>query len=109
MKGRARRPGVRQLDAMIAEALVDAYGTDEAPSAWCATLEDKLAVPFATQVLGIEVTVVRVELSTAGEVVALCTRGRKRLSVPLLDLPLPQPPPIGVEWIDAYRRWVVAQ
>ena len=28
-----------------------------------------------------------------------------RLSIPILDLPLPAPPPPGSEWIAAYRHW----
>lgn len=109
MKERVRKPNVRQLDAMIAEALVDAYGDEEQASAWCATLEDKLAVPFATQVLGVEITVVRVEQSTAGVIVAVCRRAHVRQTIPLLDLPLPLPPPEGTEWIEAYRRWARAR
>ena len=25
--------------------------------------------------------------------------------IPILDLPLPTPPPEGAQWIEAYRRW----
>lgn len=34
MRGRVRKPNVRQLDAMIAEALIDACGDEEQASAW---------------------------------------------------------------------------
>ena len=61
MKERIRKPGARRLNAMIAEALVDAYGEDEAASAWCTTLEEQLSVPFISRVLGFEVTVARVK------------------------------------------------
>jgi hypothetical protein len=37
--------------------------------------------------------------------VALCTRGRSRQRIPILDLPLPTPPPEGTEWIEACRHW----
>jgi hypothetical protein len=26
--------------------------------------------------------------------------------IPILDLPLPTPPPGGAEWIEAYRHWL---
>jgi len=103
------RPGSRRLDAMIAETLVDAYGEDEVASAWCTMLEEKLAVPFTTRVLGVEVTVARVEQSDAGGLVAICRRAHERQALPLLDLPLPQPLPDGAEWIEAYRRWARAR
>jgi hypothetical protein len=28
-----------------------------------------------------------------------------RQAIPILDLPLPTPPPDGAEWIEAYRHW----
>ena len=68
-------------------------------------LEEHLAVPFQTSVLGADVTVTHVGQSDDGHIVAVCQRGRSRQRVPILDLPLPDPPPNGAEWIDAYRRW----
>ena len=56
-------------------------------------------------VLGVPVTVERFDLSHNEQIVAVCTRGRSRQSLPILDLPLPTPPPDGAEWIEAYRRW----
>ena len=41
----------------------------------------------------------------SAEMVAICRRGRDRQALPILDLPLPTPPPSGAEWIEAYRRW----
>ncbi len=58
-------------------------------------LEENLLVPFATKLLGIEVTVERVDLNKVDEIVAVCRRGRKRLRVPVIDLPLPEPKPKG--------------
>lgn len=56
--------------------------------------------------LGVSVTVLRVDLNQREEIVAVCRRDRIRQTVPILDLPLPSPPPAGAEWIDAYRRWL---
>jgi hypothetical protein len=39
------------------------------------------------------------------QIVAVCVRGKSRQGVPILDLPMPDPPPAGAEWIDAFRRW----
>jgi hypothetical protein len=68
-------------------------------------LDERLEVPFETEVLGVKVTVERVELSDAEEIVAICRRGRGRQAIPILELPLPVPRPEGSEWIEAYRRW----
>ncbi|MEU6709740.1 hypothetical protein [Streptomyces wuyuanensis] len=51
-------------------------------------------MPFATTVLGVEVSVIGVELNGRG-IVAICTRGTQRQAVGLLDLPLPFPAPSG--------------
>ena len=93
------------LDKLIEEATVDCYNESEEITGIFTMLEDNLAVPFATTMLGVEVTVERVDLNDADEIVAVCRRGRERLRVPVIDLPLPEPRPKGTEWIDAYRRW----
>ena len=58
-----------------------------------------------TKVLGVDVKVDRIELRSDNSIVAICTRGRDRQTVPLLDLSLPKPPPAGWEWIAAYRTF----
>jgi len=105
-KKKRRSPSAASLDRLIAEALVDAYGEAEQRIAFYTMLKDHLAMPFTTEVLGIEVTVRRVDLTDDEQIVAVCTRGRLRRAIPILALPLPDPPPAGAEWIDAYRRWV---
>ena len=67
-------------------------------------IEEHLALPFETAVLGVPVLVERVEIGDKN-IVALCRRGRKRQRMPLLDLLLPAPSPTGAEWIDTYRHW----
>jgi hypothetical protein len=62
-------------------------------------------MPFETAVLGLPVTVERLDLNRSEQIVAICKRGRSRQSLPILDLPLPTPPPDGAERIEAYRRW----
>jgi len=41
-----------------------------------------------------------------GHIKAVCERSGEQQRIDLIDLPLPSPPPSGVEWIAAYRRWV---
>jgi hypothetical protein len=100
-----KRLGVRQRDALIEEATVDAYGESEQRVGFLTMLEDQLACPFTTDILGTPVRVERVDLNDADEIVAICRRGRQRQLIPLLNLPLPSPPPVGWEWIEAYRHW----
>jgi len=100
------RLAAAKLDRLIEEALVDAYGEEEQRTAFYTMLEDHLAMPFKTEVLGVEVTVQRVDLTNDEQIVAVCTRGRLRQAIPILALPLPDPPPPGADWIQAYRRWV---
>ena len=95
----------RKLERLIEEAVVDAYNESEQRTGLYAMLDERLAVPFETEVLGVKVTVERVDLTDAEEIVAICTRGRRRQAIPILDLPLPVPRPKGSEWIEAYRRW----
>lgn len=124
-----------ELDALVEEATVDAYDDDEQLTGLYSMLEEHLAVPFTTRVLSVEVTVrlpvdlargsdfdpssatwntprspSRPRTSTAvdlrhGVAVAICHRDPIRQAIGILDLPLPEPPPPGAEWIEAYRRW----
>ena len=93
-----------ELEALVAEAVVDAYDDDEQIAGLYTMIADNLAVPFTTQVLGVDVTVRRVDLRPGG-IVAVCQRGRIRQAIGILDLPLPDPPPEGAQWIEAYRYW----
>jgi hypothetical protein len=67
-------------------------------------VEENLVFPFETAVLGVTVTVTGVTHTSHG-LVADCARGRHGQAIHVLDLPLPDPPPAGAEWISAYRRW----
>lgn len=94
------------LEALTEEATVDAYGEDEQLTGFFTMIEESLAVPFTTTVLGVEVSVVGVDLVEDGRVVARCARGPVRQDIGILDLPLPEPaPPEGWQWIEAYRSW----
>src|SRR5262245_58806937 len=102
---KTNRPRKTRLDRLIEEAIVDAYGESEQLVGLHTMIENNLALPFETMVLGVPVTVVRVDLTQREEIVAVCRRAGVRQTVPILDLPLPSRRPAGAEWIDAYRRW----
>jgi hypothetical protein len=91
---------------LIAEATVDCYNDGECVTGFHTVIDEHLAVPFQTCVLGIDITVTGIELSDDDQIVAICARGRKRQQIPILDLPLPAPPPGSAEWIEAYRHWL---
>jgi hypothetical protein len=104
-KLRTKKPSEAELDALIEEATVDTYNESEQMIGFHTMLDDHLDVPFKTEVLGVEATVEKVDLTDDDQIVVICTRGRSRQSIPILELPLPSPPPKGAEWIYAYRRW----
>jgi len=94
-----------ELTEMIEEATVDAYGEGEQATGWFTVIGDNLDMPFETEVLGVTVTVKRLELRDDNSIVAVCARGADRLAIGIVDLPLPSPKPEGAKWIEAYRHW----
>lgn len=104
---RRSRPAVEpaKLDELIEEATVDCYNDSEQVTGLFTMIEEHLALPFQTTVLGIPVTVAHVDVTTADQIVAICRREEHRHTIPVLQLPVPDPPPDGWEWIEAYRRW----
>ncbi|GAA2690495.1 hypothetical protein [Actinoplanes palleronii] len=93
-----------ELDALVAEAVVDCYDEHEQLSGLFVMIQDHVAVPFGTEVLGVPVVVRKVDLRSSG-IVAICHRGRLRQAIGILDLPLPDPAPDGAQWIEAYQWW----
>jgi hypothetical protein len=94
------------LDALIAEATADCDNDSECVTGFYTVLDDHLAMPFATVVLGVDVTVAGIDLTDDDQIMAVCIRGNTAQRIPILDLMLPTPQPDGAEWIAAYRRWV---
>jgi hypothetical protein len=94
-----------QLDDLLEEATIDCYNESEQVSGFFCMIEEHLAIPFTTKLLGQEVSVEELDVTEADEIVAICRRGPKRLRISILDLPLPNPRPVGAEWIEAYRYW----
>jgi RNase H-fold protein (predicted Holliday junction resolvase) len=107
---RSRRSSVRmrRLAEMIQEATVDCFNESEQLTGLFTMIEEHLEVPFETIVLGVPVTVERIDQNPSEQIIAICRRGGYRQSLPILGLPLPEPPPGGAEWIEAYRQWLTA-
>src|SRR5438552_9194569 len=108
-KRAVRRPAAPRLNrailaALVEDATVDCYNEDEQRTGLFTMIQENLVLPFNAQVLGVPVVVERIDINSADEIVALCRRGRDRQAIPILDLPLPSPPPAGFEWIAAYRH-----
>jgi Calcium binding len=97
-----------ELNELVEQAVVDAYGDDEQMTGFYTIICDSLSLPFTTTVLGVEANVEGVELTDSG-IVAICSRGAHRQAIPILDLPLPEPTPPGSEWTAAYRHWAGGQ
>lgn len=71
-----------RLAEMIEEATVDAHGESEQVTDWFTAIDENLAVPFETMVLGVPVTVERVDLDHDEQIVAVCRRGRSGSCLP---------------------------
>jgi hypothetical protein len=65
-----------QLDAMIEEPTVDCYNEEEQVTGLFTMIENNLALPFETLVLGVTVTVSSLELTNSDEIVAICPARR---------------------------------
>ena len=95
-----------QLDDLIAVATMDCCDEDEQANGFFAIIDENVALPFTTRILGVEASVAAVVLGDVGRIKAVCERSGEQQRIDLIDLPLPSPPPTGAEWIAAYRRWV---
>jgi len=96
---------VKCLDKFIEAATTDAYNESEQVSGFFTLIDDNLAVPFTTRVLGPTVTVTGIDITESDQIVAICMLGNTVQTIPVLDLPMPALLPKGAEWIAAYRRW----
>lgn len=98
-------PSTSELEALISDAIVDAYGDDEQRIGFLTMLEEHLQMPFEVHIFGAPATVERID-EIDSQIAAICRSGRYRQAIPILELPLPNPPPKGAEWIEAYRRFL---
>ena len=94
-----------KLEALIEEAVVDAYGDEEQTGGFFTMIEEHLALPFSVSILGVEAVVEKVDMTRDGRIVAVCKRDGVKQRIEILDLPLPKRIPAGAEWIVAYSHW----
>lgn len=95
------------IDAVIEEILVDAYGEDEQLWAFRQFFEDEAVFPFPAEVVGSSVEVVGVDYE--GEerrgLVARCRRDGGDWTVALLDVVPGRMTERTAALVAAYRRW----
>ena len=103
--GQRPRLSKAQLDELVEEALVDAYGESEQVTAFYTMMENDLRLPFETEVLGMTVIVEGIDITEDDQLVAVCRKDKTKQRISLLELPLPLTLPKGAEWIAAYRYW----
>ena len=94
------------LEDLIQRALLDAEDDEEQQMGFYEALEEHLRVPWRTALAGVPVVVKGLDVGEDDEILAVCLRDGEKVGVPLLDLPMPKPPPKVAEWIEAYRLWV---
>ena len=94
-----------RLEALIEEAVVDAYGDEEQTGGFFTMIEEHLALPFPASILGVDAVVEKVDMTRDSRIVAVCKRNGVKQKIEILDLPLTKPIPAGAEWIAAYSHW----
>jgi hypothetical protein len=104
----SRRKGapLDDLDALVADIVVDAYGDDEPQVAFLEVFNQEVRLPAAATVLGVPVEVVGFDYRDGRRgVVAECRREATHQAVAVVDLTFP--PDSAAAWVQAaYRRWL---
>src|SRR5260370_26395854 len=76
-----------KLEKLIEQAVVDAYTEEEQAVGFLTMKEDHLALPFSTNVLGVDVVVEKVDMTRGGQIVAALRSGKNASTSSHLDLP----------------------
>lgn len=95
------------IDAVLEEVIVDAYGDDEQLSAFRQSFEDEATFPFPGHVVGTAVDVVDIDYDGDERrgLVAVCRRGGTSHRVSLHDVVVGAVTPRTAALLAAYRRW----
>jgi hypothetical protein len=64
-----------ELSELVAQAVVDAHDRDEQMSGFYNMIEDSLALPFTTTILGLKANVEGIGLTDGGIVAVCCGQG----------------------------------
>ena len=103
-----RKLSEEELDEMIADATIDAYGDYEEFMSIVCHLDSNMVFPFKAKVLGdiVEVTGVEVNLSSPGRgVVAKVRKKGKTYTIGLAELTV-EPDSENAEWIEMLHYWI---
>lgn len=101
-----------EIDALIAEVVIDAYGDDEQLWSFRQWFEDSASFPFRATIAGVEIEVIDIDYDGDDRrgLVARCAREGQRHSVSLLDIaPTGSIPIDTANLLAAYRRWANAE
>ncbi len=93
-----------QLEALIEEAIVDAYDEYKQRIGFLTMIQDNISVPFKAKLNGDEVTVIEID-GTDRVIKAIIKENGKKYPVDILDLEIDPSTVKGGEWIMAYRKW----
>lgn len=96
-----------ELDQLIAELTIDAYGDDEQLTGFLTGAEDALQAPEPASIVGVPVAIVRIDEGPDARrgLTAVCERDGTRYEVSLADLAFPADSELG-RVAAAYRRWL---
>lgn len=97
-----------EIDELIEEIILDAYGDDEQLWSFRQWFEDNATLPFTATIVGTNVEVLEIDYDGDDRrgLVARVTRDGKQHRVPLLDLTAEGPVPADTaRLLAAYRRW----
>jgi Calcium binding len=97
-----------QLDKLLGEAMVDAYGDEEQFSSVVVTLQDNLPFPFEAKVIGETVEVIGIDDRRSGlgrGVIAVVRKGNREFRVALSELEMPENFK-GRKWLEMYQYYI---
>lgn len=103
---RRKPPALADLDQLIADITVDAYGDDEPQTAFLEVFSSEVRTPAPATVVDVPVEVVGFDyLDERRGIVAECRRDGARQDLAVVDLVFP--PDAVAAWVQAaYRRWL---
>jgi len=112
IRSRYRAAVVNEIDELIEQILVDAYGDDEQLWSFRQWFEDDASFPFTATVVGTDVRVVEVDYDGDDRrgLTARVVRDGEEHRVSLLDVIPARSIPTGTaKLLAAYRRWARAE
>lgn len=91
------------LDQIIEDATIDAYDISEQISGFQVLLEDADICPFAAQLSGKSVTIIRIKVKN-DRLFGIYRYGGVKHTIDLLDLKF-DPKMKGYQYLAAYKKW----